>query len=170
MSGRYRRPNAPCRRASSRTRHRNAARATARRWKTPPNRSHGTGKGADAPAKPEPPKHVPLKDPKDWTIIGKPLLRLDTADKITGAMKYGADVQLPGMLSAAVKDCPVFGGKVKSFDAAKVASMKGVKKVLQVDASTVAVVADTWWQAKVALDALPIVWDNGPNEKVSSAS
>src|SRR5436305_11737586 len=98
------------------------------------------------------------------------MLRLDTAEKITGAMKYGMDVQLPGMRSAAVKDCPVFGGKVKSFDAAKVASMKGVKKVLQVDASTVAVVADTWWQAKVALDALPIVWDNGPNEKVSSAS
>jgi isoquinoline 1-oxidoreductase beta subunit len=69
-----------------------------------------------------------------------------------------------------VKDCPGFGGKLKSFDAGKVASMKGVKKVLQVNESTVAVVADTWWQAKTALDALPIVWDNGPNEKVSSAS
>src|SRR5213076_1770729 len=128
------------------------------------------GKVAEAAAKLEPPKDVPLKDPKDWTVIGKPLKRLDTAEKITGAMKYGMDVQLPSMLSAAVKDCPVFGGKVKSFDAAKVASMKGVKKVLQVDGSTVAVVADTWWQAKTALDALPIVWDNGPNEKVSSAS
>jgi isoquinoline 1-oxidoreductase beta subunit len=134
------------------------------------NRSTTYGKVAEAAAKLEPPKDVALKDPKDWTIIGQPLKRLDTPDKVTGAMKYGMDVQLPGMLCAAVKDCPVFGGKVKSFDAAKVASMKGVKKVLQVNDSTVAVVADTWWQAKVALDALPIVWDNGPNEKVSSAS
>src|SRR2546421_12850414 len=76
------------------------------------NRSTTYGKVAEAAAKLEPPKDVPLKDPKDWTIIGKPLLRLDTADKITGAMKYGADVQLPGMLSAAVKDCPVFRRKV----------------------------------------------------------
>src|SRR5947209_18503058 len=159
--------------------------AAANEWKVPPsectvskgvinnkesNRRTTYGKVAEAAAKLEAPKDVPLKDPKDWTIIGKPLLRLDTADKITGAMKYGADVQLPGMLSAAVKDCPVYGGKVKSFDAGKVASMKGVKKVLQVNESTVAVVADTWWQAKSALDALPIVWDNGPNEKVSSVS
>jgi isoquinoline 1-oxidoreductase beta subunit len=128
------------------------------------------GKVAEAAAKIEPPKDVPLKDPKDWTIIGKPLKRLDTADKVTGKMMYGMDVKLPGMLSAAVKDCPVFGGKLKSFDDAKVMSMKGVKKVVRVNDSTVAVVADTWWQAKTALDALPIVWDNGPNEKVSSAS
>src|SRR6185369_6023503 len=134
------------------------------------NRTTTYGKVAEAAAKLEPPKDVALKDPKDWTIIGQPLKRLDTPDKVTGAMKYGMDVQLPGMLCAAVKDCPVFGGKVKSFDAAKVASMKGVKKVMQVNDSTVAVVADTWWQAKSALDALPIVWDNGPNEKVSSAS
>src|SRR5256885_10149794 len=73
------------------------------------------GKVAEAAAKLEPPKDVPLKDPKDWTVIGKPLKRLDTAEKITGAMKYGMDVQLPGMLSAAVQDCPVFGGQVKSF-------------------------------------------------------
>ena len=73
------------------------------------------------------------------------------------------------MLNAAIKECPVFGGKVKSFDAAKVAGMKGVKKVVQVDDNAVAVVADTWWQAKTALDALPIVWDEGENAKVSSA-
>jgi isoquinoline 1-oxidoreductase beta subunit len=83
---------------------------------------------------------------------------------------YGIDVKLPGMLNAAIKDCPVFGGKVKSFDAAKVADMKGVKKVVQVGDTGVAVVADTWWQAKTALDALPIVWDEGPNAKVSSAT
>ncbi len=74
------------------------------------------------------------------------------------------------MLNAAIKDCPVFGGKVKSFDAAKVAGMKGVKKVVQVDDSSVAVIADTWWHAKTALDALPIVWDEGPNAMVSSAT
>ena len=74
------------------------------------------------------------------------------------------------MLNATIKECPVFGGKVKSFDAAKVAGMKGVKKVVQVGDTAVAVVADTWWQAKTALDALPIVWDEGENAKVSSAS
>ena len=61
---------------------------------------------------------MPLKDPKDWKIAGKPLTRLDTADKLTGAQVYGTDLKLPGMLNAAIKDCPVFGGKVKSFDAA----------------------------------------------------
>ena len=85
-------------------------------------------------------------------------------------MIYGSDIKLPGMLNAAIKDCPVFGGKVKSFDAAKVEGMKGVKKVVQVGDSAVAVVADTWWQAKTALDALPIIWDEGENAKVSSAS
>jgi isoquinoline 1-oxidoreductase subunit beta len=128
------------------------------------------GKVAEAAAKIEPPKDVKLKDPKDWKIAGKPLKRLDTADKTTGKMMYGMDVKLPGMLNAAIKDCPVFGGKVKSFDAAKATGMPGVKKVLQVGDSAVAVVADTWWQAKTALEALPIVWDEGPNAKVSSAS
>ena len=85
-------------------------------------------------------------------------------------MIYGADVKLPGMLNAAIKDCPVFGGKLKSFDAAKVAGMKGVKKVVRVGDNAVAVVADTWWHAKTALDALPIVWDEGENAKVSSES
>src|SRR6266513_5342747 len=85
-------------------------------------------------------------------------------------MTYGCDLKLPGMLNAAVKDCPVFGGKVKSFEAAKVEGMKGVKKVVQVGDTGVAVVAETWWQAKTALDALPITWDEGPNSQVSSAS
>ena len=74
------------------------------------------------------------------------------------------------MLNAAIKDCPVFGGKVKSFDAAKVKGMKGVQKVVPVGERRVAVVADTWWQAKTALDALPVVWDEGANAKVTSAS
>jgi len=116
------------------------------------------------------PANVPLKDPKDWTIAGKPLKRLDTADKTTGKKVYGMDFKLPGMLNAAIKDCPVFGGKVKSFDAAKVKDMPGVKHVLPVGDSAVAVVADSWWRAKTALDALPITWDEGENAKVSSES
>jgi isoquinoline 1-oxidoreductase beta subunit len=134
------------------------------------NRTTTYGKVAEAAAKLEPPKDIALKDPKDWTIAGKPLKRLDTVEKTTGAMMYGIDVQLPGMLNAAVKDCPVFGNKLVSFDDSKVKGMKGVKHVLKVGETAVAVVADTWWQAKVALDALPIVWSEGPNNKVSSAS
>jgi isoquinoline 1-oxidoreductase subunit beta len=128
------------------------------------------GKVAEAAAKLEQPKDVKLKDPKEWKVIGKPLARLDTADKVTGKQVYGFDLKLPGMLNAAIKDCPVFGGKLKSFDAGRVTSMKGVKKVVPVGDSAVAVVADTWWQAKTALDQLPIQWDEGPNAKVSSAS
>ncbi|MBR0701892.1 xanthine dehydrogenase family protein molybdopterin-binding subunit [Bradyrhizobium diazoefficiens] len=128
------------------------------------------GKVAEAAAKLTPPAEVKLKDPKDWKLIGKGVKRLDTVDKTTGAMIYGADVKLPGMLNAAIKDCPVFGGKLKSFDEAKIAGMKGVKKVVKVGDTAVAVVADTWWHAKTALEALPIVWDEGDNAKVSSES
>ncbi len=136
----------------------------------PSGRTTTYGKVAEAAAKLEPPKDVNLKDPKDWKIAGKPLKRLDTADKLTGKQLYSMDVKLPGMLCAAVKESPVFGGKVKSFDAAKIANMPGVKKVVQSGDAAVAVVADTWWQAKTALEALPIVWDEGPNAKVSSAT
>jgi len=128
------------------------------------------GKVAEAAAKLEPPKVVKLKDSKDWKIAGKSMKRLDTLDKVTGKQVYGFDLKLPGMLNAAIMESPVFGGKVKSFDAAKASGMKGVKKVLQVGDTAVAVVADTWWHAKTALDALTIVWDEGPNAKVSSAS
>jgi len=128
------------------------------------------GKVAEAAARLTPPKDVKLKDPKNWKIAGKPVKRLDTVDKLTGKQVYGFDLKLPGMLNAAIKESPVFGGKVKSFNAAKVAGMKGVKKVVQVGDTAVAVVADTWWHAKTALDALPVVWDEGPGAKVSSAS
>ncbi len=136
----------------------------------PSGRKTTYGKVAEAAAKIAPPKDVPLKDPKNWKIIGKPVKRLDTLDKLTGKAVYGVDFKMAGMLNATIKECPVFGGKVKSFDAAKVAGMKGVKNVVQVGDTAVAVVADTWWQAKTALDALPIVWDEGENAKVSSAS
>ena len=134
------------------------------------NRTLSYGKVAEAASKLPVPEKPALKDPKDWKIAGKPHKRFKTVDKVTGKQVYGADFKLPGMLNATIKESPVFGGKVKSFDAAKVAGMKGVKKVLQVGDTAVAVVADTWWQAKVALDALPIVWDEGPNAKVSSAT
>jgi len=136
----------------------------------PSGRKTTYGKVAEAAARLDPPKDVKLKDPKDWKIAGKPVKRLDTQqDKVTGKQVYGFDLKLPGMVNAAIKESPVFGGKVKSFDAAKVSGMKGVKKVVQVGDTAVAVVADTWWHAKTALDALPVVWDEGPNAKVSSA-
>jgi isoquinoline 1-oxidoreductase beta subunit len=127
------------------------------------------GKVAEAAAKLPQPTDVPLKDPKTWKIAGKPLKRLDTAKKVNGQMVYGMDLKMPGMLVAAIKDCPVFGGKVKSFDANQVSSMTGVKKVVQVGDSGVAVIADTFWHAKTALETLSINWDEGPNAKVSSA-
>ena len=136
----------------------------------PSGRTTTYGKVAEAAAKLTPPAKVALKDPKDWKLIGKPVKRLDTMPKVTGAQVYGADLKLPGMLNAAIKDCPVFGGKVKSFEADKLKGMPGVRHVLPVGDSAVAVVADTWWEAKTALDALPIVWDEGPNAKVSSAT
>jgi len=128
------------------------------------------GKVADAASKIEPPANVTLKDPKDWKIAGKGIKRLDTVEKTNGKMIYGTDVVLPGMLNASIKDCPVFGGKVRSYDEAKVMGMKGVKKVVKVGDSAVAVVADTWWHAHKALEALPIVWDEGSNANVTSAS
>src|SRR5438477_4197815 len=92
---------------------------------TPTGKTTTYGKVVEAAARLTPPTEVKLKDPKDWKIAGKPLKRLDTADKTTGKMTYGIDIKLPGMLNAAIKDCPVFGGKLKSFDEAKVTGMKG---------------------------------------------
>ena len=138
----------------------------------PSQRTIGYGEVAAAAAKVTPPdaKSIKLKDPKDWRIAGKPLKRLDTADKLDGSKVFAIDLKLPGMLCAAVKDCPVFGGKLKSYDESKVAGMPGVKKVVRVKDTGVAVVADTWWRTKKALDALPIVWDEGENASKSSAT
>ncbi|MEP7102731.1 MAG: molybdopterin cofactor-binding domain-containing protein, partial [Burkholderiales bacterium] len=134
----------------------------------PSGRTTTYGKVAAAAAKLTPPTEVTLKDPKDWKIAGKPVKRLDTLPKLDGSQVFGMDLKLPGMLNAAVKACPVFGGKLKSFNAAAISGRPGVKKVVQVGDSGVAVIADTWWRAKTALDALPIEWDEGPNAKVSS--
>ncbi len=136
----------------------------------PSGRTISYGKVAEAAAKLDPPKDVPLKDWKSWTIAGKPLKRLDTPDKIVGKTVFGIDTRLPGMVYAAINACPVFGGKLKSYDEAKVQDMPGVKKAVKVGDNAVAVVADSWWRAKKALEAMPIVWDEGENAKVSSAT
>jgi isoquinoline 1-oxidoreductase beta subunit len=133
------------------------------------NRRTTYGQVAAAAAKLPVPTEVPLKDPKDWKLVGKRLARLDTVEKTNGALVYGADLNMPGLLNAAIKDCPVFGGKVRSFNAAAVAGRPGVKKVIKVGDSAVAVVADTWWRAKSALEALPIDWDLGPHAGVQQA-
>jgi isoquinoline 1-oxidoreductase subunit beta len=134
------------------------------------NRSTTYGKVAAAASRvtPPDPKSIVLKDPKDWKIAGKPVKRLDTAAKLDGSKLYAIDVKLPGMLCAAIKDCPVYGGKLKSYDEAKIAGRPGVRRVVKVNDTTVAVVADTWWRAKSALDALPIEWDEGANASQSN--
>jgi isoquinoline 1-oxidoreductase subunit beta len=161
--------------------------AAAQQWKVPATeltvadgiithagskRTISYGKVAAAAAKLTPPdaKTIVLKDPKSWKVAGKPVRRLDTADKLNGAKKFAVDMKLPGMLNAAIKAAPVHGNTIASFDEAKVLAMPGVKKVVKVDEQTVAVVADTWWHAKKAMEALPIVYAPGPNDKVSSAT
>jgi isoquinoline 1-oxidoreductase beta subunit len=116
------------------------------------------------------PKSVRVKDPAEWKIVGKGVKRLDTPEKLNGKLVFAIDVRLPEMLSATIAQCPVFGGKLKSFDAAAIKSMPGVRAVVPVDGNSVAVVADTFWQAKNALAKLPIVWDEGANAKVTSAT
>ncbi|MFM8609478.1 MAG: molybdopterin cofactor-binding domain-containing protein [Burkholderiaceae bacterium] len=137
---------------------------------TPSGRTLRYGQVAEAASRLAPPADVPLKDPSRWTLVGKRLARLDTVEKVTGKQVYGADLRLPGMLNAAIKACPVFGGKLRGFNAAAVAQRPGVKKVVAVGDNSVAVIADTWWRAKTALDALPIDWDLGPNAIASSAA
>jgi isoquinoline 1-oxidoreductase beta subunit len=154
--------------------------AAAAQWKVPASEckasnsviTHASGKTltygavAAAAAQLEPPKEVKLKDPKDWKIAGKPVKRLDTLEKVTGKQLYGIDIVVPGMLNATVMASPVHGGKLKSFDAARVEKMPGVKKVVAVDGNAVAVIADTYWNARNALAALPVQWDFGKNADV----
>jgi isoquinoline 1-oxidoreductase subunit beta len=131
--------------------------------------SYGKVAADAAKLTPPDPNSIKLKDPRSWKVAGKPLHRLDTADKLDGRKKYAIDLQFPGMLNAAIRQCPVYGGKLVSFDAAAIAKRPGVRGAVQVDERTVAVVADTWWHAKTALDALPIVWDEGEGATQSSA-
>jgi isoquinoline 1-oxidoreductase beta subunit len=114
------------------------------------------------------PRDVTLKDPKDFKLIGTPVKRLDTPDKVDGTAQFGIDVRRPGMKFAAVAACPVFGGKLASVDDAKAKAMPGVRQVVRLD-DAVAVVADDTWAAKRGLAALDIRWDEGPNTSVSTA-
>ena len=135
----------------------------------PSKRRVSYGKVADAASKLEPPKDVKLKDPKDWKLIGKPVKRFDIPDTVMGKQRYGIDVQLPGMLYAAIAQCPVFGGKVKSFDAARVNGRRGIVKVVSLE-TFVAVIADNWWRAKEALRDVAVEWDVGANGNASSTT
>lgn len=143
--------------------------STAAGWVLHGGKKLSYGQLAAEAAKLAAPADIQLKPAAGWKLAGKPLKRLDTRAKLDGSQVYGMDLQLPGMLNAAIKDCPVFGGKLKSFDAAAIEGRPGVKKVVKVGDTAVAVVADTWWRAKTALDALPIVWDEGPNASQNSA-
>ncbi len=125
------------------------------------------GKVAAAAAKLEAPKDVALKDPKSWTIAGKPLHRLNQVGKTNGKQIYSIDHTMPGMLNAAIRDCPIFGGKIKSVDSSKAEKMPGVKKIVRFD-QAVAVVADTWWRAKTALEAVKIEYDGGEHANLDS--
>jgi isoquinoline 1-oxidoreductase beta subunit len=118
-------------------------------------------------SKQTPPKDVALKDPKDFVLIGKPLKRLDTPDKVNGKAVYGIDAMLPDMKFATVAACPVFGGKVGKVDDSAAKKIPGVRKIIVLD-DMVAVVGDHMWAAKTGLDALVVTWDEGPNANVSS--
>jgi isoquinoline 1-oxidoreductase beta subunit len=158
--------------------------AAAKTWSVEPSACHAvngavvhnaTGKRlsygelAEAAAKLPVPANPVLKDPKDYKFIGKPTKRLDTPEKTNGKACFGIDVRLPNIQHAVVARCPVFGGKVKSFDATKAKSVRGVKQVLQIS-SGVAVVADNTWSAMEGRRALQTSWDEGPNAAVSSES
>jgi isoquinoline 1-oxidoreductase subunit beta len=132
-------------------------------------RSTTFGKVAAAAAVVAPPTNVELKDPKDWKLLGNPTKRLEISDKVQGKTVYGIDVRLPNMLHAALIQAPVFRGTLKSVDELAVSGMKGIRKVIKLK-DAVAVVADSWWQAKKAVESLAVTWDDGGNGEVSSAS
>ena len=127
------------------------------------------GSLAEAAGKLPIPTNVQLKDPKQFRIIGKPTKRLDTPDKVNGRAEYGIDVRQPGMLYAVIVRCPVFGGKVASFDAGKAKAVPGVKQVVEVS-NGVAVVADNTWTAMEGRRELAVKWEEGPNANVNSES
>ena len=135
---------------------------------TGPGGKHATyGQLADAASKLPVPEKPFIKDPKDFKIVGKSTPRLDTPAKTNGTAEFGIDVVLPGMVYAALEQCPVIGGTVKSFDAAVAKKMPGVVAVVQIP-DGVAVVADTWWRANKARKTLNIVWDEGAGAKLNS--
>ena len=132
------------------------------------NRKLTYGQLVGAAAKLTPPGHVQLKDPKAFKLIGKPIKRLDTPEKLNGKAVFGIDVKLPGMLTAVIARPPIFGAKMKSFDDSRARSMAGVRKIVTVPAG-VAVIADTFWQAKMAREALQVNWDEGSMQNFSTS-
>ena len=158
--------------------------AAAARWNVPPaecvaaasvithrpsGRTVTFGAVAEDAARVEPPADVKLKDPSEWKLAGTPRRRLDVLDKVTAKTVYAIDVRLPDMLYAALTHCPAFGGVLKAADEKAIANMPGVRRVVRMP-DAIAVVADSWWRAKRALDALPVEWDARGNDRVSSAS
>src|SRR5258708_30012797 len=150
--------------------------AAAQRWKvdasdcdaenstithTPSQRRVRFGQVAQAASKLEPPTEVKLKDPKDWNLLGKSAPRLDFPDKVTGKPLFGIDVQLPGMVYAAIAQCPVFRGRLRSVADERILGLRGLIKVVKLE-DAVAGVADNWWRANRMLKALPLEWDVGP--------
>jgi isoquinoline 1-oxidoreductase beta subunit len=134
---------------------------------TPTGRRASYGSLAEAASKIAPPKDIPLKDPKDFTLVGKPMHRLDTPSKTNGTAQFGLDVYIPGMLTAVVARAPIFGGKVVSFNADKSKAIPGVADVVQVP-SGVAVIAKGFWPAKLGREKLEITWDDGPGAAIST--
>jgi isoquinoline 1-oxidoreductase beta subunit len=158
--------------------------AAARRWKVdasdcdaensvivhrPSGKKVRFGQVAAAAAKLEPPKEVKLKDPKDWNLLGRSAHRLDIRDKVTGKAVFGVDVQLPGMVYAAIAQCPVFRGKLVAVPDERILGLRGLVRVVKLE-DAVAVVADSWWRASKMLKLLPIEWDFGQNGGASTAS
>jgi len=158
--------------------------AAAQRWKVeasdcdaenstiihrPSGRKVRFGQVAQAASKLEPPAEVKLKDPKDWNLLGRSARRLDMKDKVTGKPLFGVDVQLPGMLHAAIAQCPVFRGKLKTVADEQLLGLRGLVKVVKLE-DAVAVVADSWWRAQKMLKLLPIEWDFGENGSATTAS
>ena len=157
--------------------------AAARRWNVPASqcgarnsiithaasgRSVSYGQVAGDAAKLKPPA-VQLKPPSDWTLAGTPRRRLDVLDKVSGHPIYAIDVRLPGMLYAAIRQCPVFGGMLRSVDDSPIKEMRGVCRVVRLT-DAVAVVADSWWRANQAVKALRVTWDDRGNAGLSSAA
>jgi len=158
--------------------------AAAQRWKVdasdcdaenstiihrPSGRKVRFGQVAQAAAKLEPPQEVKLKDPKDWNLLGRSAHRLDVRDKVMGKPLFGIDVQLPGMVYAAIAQCPVFRGKLKDVPDERILGLRGLVKVVRLE-DAVAVVADSWWRAEKMLKLLPIEWDAGGNGAATTES
>lgn len=133
----------------------------------PSGRTLTFGEVAQDAARIRPPARVALKPPSQWTLAGKPRRHLDIRAKVTGQPVYAIDVRLPGMLYAAIAQCPVFGGRLRSVDEDAIRDRRGVRRVVRLS-NAVAVVADSWWRAKQALDALPVSWDDNGNADLAT--